>query len=79
VGPPDEDSTFAASFDLSVLPDPPDRELIGNAISFGCDVFCTSDRQTIIRKRELLPHLPLRIMTPDEWWARVKPWAGLWV
>ncbi len=86
VGPLDEDSAFAAGFGrllvdasfVSALPDPADRELIGNAIGLGCDVFCTSDRRTIIRKRELLRQLPLRIMTPDEWWAHVKPWAGLW-
>lgn len=86
VGPPDEDSSFAASFGrrlvdapfVSALPDPADRELIGNAIGFSCDVFCTSDQRTIIRKRDFLRQLPLRIMTPVEWWAHVKPWAGLW-
>jgi hypothetical protein len=80
------DSAFATSFGrrlvgapfLSALPDLADRELIGNALGFGCDVFCTCDRRTIIRKRERLPQLPLRILTPVEWWARVKPWAGLW-
>jgi hypothetical protein len=81
-----EDSAFAASFGrrlvdapfVSALPDPGDRELIGNAIGFGCDAFCTCDRRTIIRKRERLRQLPLRILTPAEWWAHVKPWAGLW-
>jgi len=81
-----EDSAFAAGFGrrlvdtpfVSALPDPGDRELIGNAIGFGCDVFCTCDRRTIIRKRERLRQLPLRILTPEEWWAHVKPWAALW-
>jgi hypothetical protein len=67
------DAPFAVA-----LPDLADRELIGNAIGFGCDVFCTCDRRTIIRKRELLHLLPIRILTPAEWWAHVKPWAGLW-
>jgi hypothetical protein len=83
---PGEDSAFAASFGrrlvdapfVSALPDPADRELIGNAIGFGCDVFCTCDRRTIVRKRERLLQLPLRILTPLEWWAHVKPWGGLW-
>jgi hypothetical protein len=22
--------------------------------------------------------VPLRIMTPAEWWAHIKPWAELW-
>lgn len=82
-----EDSSLAESFGrflvdvplMSALPDAADRELIGNAIGFGCDAFCTCDRRTIIRKRERLPRLPLRIVTPVEWWAYVKPWAGLWV
>jgi hypothetical protein len=87
VEPPSEDRAFAESFGhrlvdapfLSALPDPADRELIGNAIGFGCDVFCTCDRRTIIRKRDRLTQLPLRILTPDEWWAQIKPWGGLWV
>ena len=63
---------------LSALPDPSDRELLGNAIGMGCDVFCTRDHKTIIRRRHLLPDLPLRILTPVEWWRAIKPWAGLW-
>lgn len=59
------------------LPDRADRELIGNAIGLGCDVFCTRDRRTIVRKRELLRLLPIRVMTPREWWEHVRPWAGL--
>ena len=63
---------------LGAMPDPSDRELVGNAIGMDCDVFCTRDHKTIIRKRHLLPKLPLRILTPVEWWRTVKPWAGLW-
>jgi hypothetical protein len=81
-----EDSAFVASFGrrlvdtafVASLPDPGDRELIGNAIGLGCDVFCTRDRRTIVSKRKFLGPLPLRILTPAEWWAHVKPWAGLW-
>ena len=67
------DTPFTAA-----LPDVADRELIGNAIGFGCDVFVTCDRRTIVKKRERLKQLPIRIMTPREWWGHVKPWAGLW-
>lgn len=63
---------------LGALPDQSDRELLGNAIGMGCDVFCTRDHKTIIRKRHLLPSLPVRIVTPVEWWQSIKPWAGLW-
>ena len=63
---------------LSALPDPSDRELIGNAIGMGCDVFCTRDHKTIVRKRHLLPPTCIRVLTPVEWWACIKPWAALW-
>jgi len=62
---------------LSKLPDAADRELIGNAVGLGCEVFCTADRTTIIRFREALIGVPIRIMTPIEWWRQFKPWAGL--
>jgi len=82
----DEDRRFAADFGrrfidapfVTALPDLADRELIGNAIGFGCDAFCTCDRATIVSKRGHLRQVPLRIMTPAEWWAHIKPWAGLW-
>lgn len=67
------DAPFAAA-----LPDAADRQLIGNAIGFGCDSFCTCDRTTIINKRHQLKQIPLRILTPAEWWACIKPWAALW-
>ena len=82
----DEDRRFAADFGrrlidtpfVAALPDLADRELIGNAIGFACDVFCTCDRATIVRKRSQLRQVPLRVQTPAEWWAQIKPWAGLW-
>jgi hypothetical protein len=82
----DEDRRFAADFGrrlidaafVVALPDLADRQLIGNAIGFGCDAFCTCDRTTIVRKRDQLRQVRLRILTPAEWWAHVKPWASLW-
>jgi hypothetical protein len=82
----DEDGRFAAHFGrrmidppiVAALPELPDRELVGNALGFGCDAFCTCDRTTIVRKRELLRQVPLRIVTPAEWWAHIRPWAALW-
>jgi hypothetical protein len=67
------DSSFLAS-----LPDSNDRDLIAHAIAFQCDAFCTRDRRTIHRKRDSLCALPLKILTPAEWWQHIKPWAGLW-
>lgn len=84
--PHSENRMFALDFSrrlvdtpfVAALPDRADRELIGHAIGLGCDAFCTCDRATILSKRDRLPQLPLRILTPAEWWAHVKPWAGLW-
>lgn len=56
-----------------------DKQLVGHAIGLGCDVFCTCDRKTILEKRDKLRHLPLRFLSPTEWWAHVKPWSGLWM
>jgi hypothetical protein len=63
---------------LTALPDIADRKLVAHAIELGCDAFCTCDRHTILNKRGRLGQLPLQILAPAEWWARVKPWAGLW-
>src|SRR5450756_2612480 len=68
--PSDEDRRFAADFGrrlidspfVAALPDTADRELIGNAIGYGCDAFCTRDRATIVNKRSQLRQVPLRIM-----------------
>lgn len=70
--------SFAQADMMSVLPDESDRILIGHAIGLACDAFCTRDLRTIVNKRHKLPPLPISIMTPVEWWKRVKPWAGLW-
>lgn len=70
---------FAEADLLQALPDVNDRILIGNAVGLGCDLFCTRDVRTIVRKRDAISALPIRIATPVEWWRQVKPWGGLWV
>jgi len=85
IQPPDDDRVFAEDFGrrltgthfVSVLPDTADQTLIGNAVGYGCDAFCTRDRRTIVKYRDKLPGLPLRILTPLEWWRCIRPWAGL--
>jgi len=64
---------------LSALRDRSDRELLGNAIGLECDAFVTADVRTIVSKRDRLPDLPIRVLTPTEWWSHVKPWGGLWL
>jgi hypothetical protein len=63
---------------VSALPDINDRDLIAHAVAFRCDVFCTRDRRSIYNKRNTLHALPLRILTPADWWQHIRPWAGLW-
>lgn len=63
---------------LAPLRDISDRDLIAHAIAFECDVFCTRDRRSIHRKRDSLQALPLKILTPSEWWQHIRPWAALW-
>jgi hypothetical protein len=68
------DSSF-----LSALPHASDRELISHAIALECDTFCTRDIRSIHRRRHQLRQIPLRILTPTEWWHHIRPWAALWM
>lgn len=63
---------------LDVLPDVGDRVLFCDAIVYRCELFCTRDLSTIIRHRSELQGLPIEIVTPSEWWSRIRPHAGLW-
>lgn len=63
---------------LSCLPDIADRVLISDALVYRCDLFCTRDWTTILKHRSELSGLPIEIVTPAEWWAKVRPYAGLW-
>lgn len=64
---------------LDVLPDVADRVLICGAVVYKCDAFCTRDWSTILKHRDRLSGLPVRIMTPSEWWGEIKRWAAIWV
>lgn len=64
---------------LRVLPDVADRELILDAVRDNCQAFCTVDRRTIIKHQACLTALPLRVLTPSQWWADIKPWAAVWL
>jgi hypothetical protein len=63
---------------LAVLADRNDRRLMLEAICYGCDAFCTRDWSTILKYRTDLLDLPIRILTPNEWWLLIRPWANLW-
>lgn len=63
---------------LLILPDFSDRILIHEAIKSNCDVFCTRDWKTILRFRNEIGLLPIKIMAPHEWWEIIKPFSSLW-
>lgn len=62
---------------LDVLPDLSDRILLIDAVLYRCDLFCTRDWSTIVKHRDALADLPVRIVTPKEWWNTIRPWSGL--
>ena len=63
---------------LAPIPQTSDRVLVAHAIAYGCDAFCTRDRKTILRHRQKLRGVPLRFLSPTEWWQEVMP-MRLWV
>lgn len=64
---------------LRVLPDVADRDLILDAIRDNCQAFCTVDRRTILKHQERLKDLPLRVLTPSQWWTDIARWAAVWL
>jgi hypothetical protein len=70
-------STLISGY-LLCLPDVADRFLICDALVYRCDLFCTRDWTTVLKHRSELSGLPIEIVTPSEWWAKVRPYAGLW-
>lgn len=63
---------------LDVLPDVADRVLICDAIAYQCDAFCTRDWGSLLKHREALEAIPLRILAPHEWWDMLRAWSALW-
>lgn len=67
-----------ASGILGALPGIEDRILICDAVVYRCDCFCTRDWNTIIKYRDTLQPLPIKILTPTEWWNLILPYANIW-
>jgi hypothetical protein len=63
---------------LSNVPDLADRVLLSDAIAYRCDCFCTRDWNSLLRVRTQMHELPLKLLSPSEWWSAVKPYAALW-
>ena len=67
-----------ASSILDALPGIEDRILICDAVVYRCDCFCTRDWKTILKHRDTLKTLPIKFVTPTEWWKLIEPYASLW-
>ena len=62
---------------LSELPQESDRQLIIDALEYGCDIFLTMDYKTVWRYRDGVSRLGIKIMRPVELMEYIRPWAGL--
>jgi len=71
--------SLLASGRLEALPQLSDRILLCDAVVYRCDAFCTRDWQTILKHRDSLKDIPLRLITPTEWWEEILPWAATWI
>ena len=76
---PDAKIELLASGILDALPEPADRILLCDAVVYRCDAFCTRDWQTIIKYRNVISDIPLKVLTPTEWWEEIYPWASTWL
>jgi hypothetical protein len=59
--------------------DPIDRLLLVQYRMGACDAFLTTDRQTIWCHRSELAERGVRVLTPDDYWQLLRPWAALWI
>ena len=71
--------SLLASGYLNALPHLGDRVLLCDAIVYQCDLFCTRDWKSILAKRQQLSSIPIEIVSPHEWWLKIRPYACLWV
>jgi hypothetical protein len=54
-----------------------DRELLKDAISFGCDTFLTMEARLPKNSAKIEALTGLRVLTPTDYWAKLEPWAPL--
>lgn len=58
--------------------DPFDRLLLIQYKMGNCDAFLTLDRNTIWRHKEWLLNEGIKVLSPSDFWAALKPYAALW-
>jgi hypothetical protein len=64
---------------FNVLPGEKDRVLLCDSIAFNCDCFCTRDYRTILKYRNRIPNLSIKILSPKELIDIIKPFLALWL
>jgi hypothetical protein len=55
-----------------------DRALLKDAVRFGCDAFLTMEAKLPKNSERIAALTGLRVVTPEEYWAQLAPWAALW-
>jgi hypothetical protein len=63
---------FLKEKDFLKITDQNDRRLLLESLYFKCDHFCTRDWRTILKHRELVTQIPIKIITPWEWWEKIE-------
>ena len=61
------------------LPDRMDRMLLYESKRAGCNAFITMDHSTVLRYKDQLRHEGLLVLSPKEYWEKLRPWYPLWV
>ncbi len=62
---------YLQKHDFAHLPGAMDRRLIIEALYYKCDHFCTRDWKTMLKHRNKLKLLPIKLITPFEWWSSI--------
>ena len=62
---------------LKSLPQEADRQLIIDAMEYGCDIFLTMDYKTVWRYRDEISRFGLKVMRPVELLEYIGPWINI--
>lgn len=62
---------------LNYIPQEADRQLIIDALEYGCDIFLTMDYKTVWQYRDEVSRFGIQVMRPAEFLEHIRPSAGL--
>jgi hypothetical protein len=55
-----------------------DRRLLRDALTLDCDAFLTMERKLVKNARHIRTSTGLEVLRPPDYWALLRPWAGLY-